>query len=286
MRILLVKNEEDAVGKGLLRQAARHDPFRKDLAMRYNPNVEGMGAGAGGPQTIDSVESGLKECRKNVEELKKAKEDGREKEADDIYHKILGLLEAIRKELQTKPNPELARQADDIRKQIEDIWGGIERLMKKLKAVNVEILESFAKDDCESMQKGLEELKKAQSAKELVDTKELSELLTWIAKADPLIAKCKTRMELARKNLKLTGTVSYEDWTIQTVDGRISVMGVQVGDTHGVRFIKPSRLAILNDKVYKVGDVVEGEGVRVERIGPNTVQVSLRAETREVGIRQ
>jgi hypothetical protein len=158
--------------------------------------------------------------------------------------------------------------------------------MRKLRAVNLAILEAFGRDDCEAMQKGVEELKRSQGAKELIDTKELSEVLTWIAKADPLIAKCRTRMELARKKILLTGTVSHEDWTVQTVDGRINILGVQVGDVHGVRFIKPTRLAIINDKVYRVGDVVENEGVRVEKIGANTVQVSLRDETRDVGIRQ
>jgi len=66
----------------------------------------------------------------------------------------------------------------------------------------------------------------------------------------------------------------------------VNVFGHQVGGVHEVRFIKPNRIAVINDKMYRVGDVVESEGVRIEKIWAFGIQVSLREEVRDVGIRQ
>jgi hypothetical protein len=43
---------------------------------------------------------------------------------------------------------------------------------------------------------------------------------------------------------------------------------------------------VLHGESYRVGDTVQGEGVRVEKIWAYGVQVSLREETREVGLQQ
>jgi len=289
LRILLVKGEEDAVGKSLLRQGARRDPFRKDLAMNFGKGADAGKKGDGGVGDIDpaSFEARYKEAKVFLDDLRKAKDESREADGDTIYHKIIDYYDALKRSLQDKPQTaEVARQIEDLRKQAEEIWGGIDRLMKKLLAINVKVLEAFTRDDCTEMEKGVEELRKAQDAKELRDQPQLVELAGWIAKADPLIAKCKTRLELAKKKISLTGTISYEDWSVQAVEANLVFLGVQVGGSQNVRFIKPNRLAVINEKVYKVGDVVEGEGVRVEKIWPHGVQVSLRDETRDVGIRQ
>jgi hypothetical protein len=66
----------------------------------------------------------------------------------------------------------------------------------------------------------------------------------------------------------------------------VSAFGLQVGGVQDVRFTKLNRIAVINEKMYRVGDVVEGEGVRVEKVWAFGVQVSLREEVRDVGIRQ
>jgi hypothetical protein len=100
------------------------------------------------------------------------------------------------------------------------------------------------------------------------------------------VGKCKTRIELGKKKLVLTGTLLHEDAQFLPVDATINVFGHQLGGVHEVRFIKPNRIAVINDKMYRIGDVVEGEGVRVEKIWAFGIQVSLREEVRDVGIRQ
>jgi hypothetical protein len=289
LRILLVKGEDDAVSKALLRQGARRDPFRKDLALSFNKDKNKKDGDKDTAVPVDpaSFDKVYKDAKGLLDELRKAKDEGREGDGDVLYHKVIDHYDALKKSLVDKPQtPDVLRQVEDIRKVAEETWGGVERLMKDLIATNVKILEAFGRDDAAEMEKGVEKLKKAQGAKELQDRPELVELAGMIAKADPLIAKCRTRLELARKKVVLSGTISYEDWSIQTVDASIVLLGTQVGGSQNVRFIKPNRLAIINDKTYKVGDVVEGEGVRVEKIWPHGVQVSLRDETRDVGIRQ
>ncbi|MBV8880218.1 MAG: hypothetical protein JO332_09660 [Planctomycetaceae bacterium] len=137
------------------------------------------------------------------------------------------------------------------------------------------------------MEKGIEDLKKAVATrKELEETKELAQILKWIGELEPLVNKCKTRIELSRKKLVLTGTLLHEDVQVLPVDVSINAFGHVVGGIQDVRFTKPNRIAVINDKMYRVGDVVEGEGVRVEKIWAFGIQVSLREETRDVGIRQ
>jgi hypothetical protein len=84
----------------------------------------------------------------------------------------------------------------------------------------------------------------------------------------------------------LTGTMLHEDVQLLPVEAGVSAFGVPVGGVQDVRFTKLNRIAVINEKMYRVGDVVEGEGVRVEKIWAFGVQVSLREEVRDVGIRQ
>jgi len=159
--------------------------------------------------------------------------------------------------------------------------------MKQLRGVYVQVTEAFNKDDCGSMEKGIEDLKKAVATrKELEETTELQQILKWIGELEPLVSKCKTRIELGRKKLILTGTMLHEDVHVLPIDTSVNIVGHQVGGIQDVRFTKPNRIAVINDKMYRVGDVVEGEGVRIEKIWAFGIQVSLREETRDVGIRQ
>jgi len=291
LRVLLVKGEEEAVGKDrVLRHAGRRDPFRKDLALTRAKGGEGEkkeGETIVPPTDVQQFTAELAKAVKLVEELRKAKDEGRETEGEEMYQKLLAYHTAFRKSLAVKPQgQELQNQVNQLRRQAEEIWGGAERLLKKLRLVYLRITELFERDECEEMAKGIEELKKSQARPELQDTPQVIEVNGWILKVEPLLVKCRTRMELARKKIELSGTIAYEERVFYPVDASVNVFGHSVGAATEVRFVKPSRLAVINEKVYRVGDVVEGEGVRVEKIWPQGVQVSLREETRDVGIRQ
>ncbi len=288
VRRVLVKEEVEAVGKNeRIRPGARRDPFRKDLAMmpQATAGVEGKERPISvSKSTIDKV---IEDIEKRFEDLRKAKEEKREDEGQLIYEKLIEIFSAVRNgNLQDPLPPAQMARVEALRKQTEDLWGGIDRLIKKLQTTYVKVLDAFNRDELDVMEKGIDELKKAQARKELEDQPQLAQVLKWIGELEPLVGKCKTRIELAKKKISLTGTLLHEDAQMIPVEAAVSVFGHQVGGVQEVRFIKPNRIAVINEKMYRVGDMVDGEGVRVEKIWAFGVQVSLREEIRDVGIRQ
>ncbi len=288
-RRVLVKDEIEAVGKNeRVRPGARRDPFRKDLAMMHK--VKGDGPGTGAATIVvdkNKIPEALKEMEKLVEDLKKAKEEKREDEGQKIYNKILDWHAAFRRaNIENPLQPNDLAKVESLRKSAEEVWGGIERLMKELQGVYVKVIGHFNNDECDPMEKGISQLKKSLDRKELADQVELSKILRWIGELEPLVGKCRTRQELGKKVIRLTGTMIHEDIQMVPVDATVSFMGHTAGGQQEVRFVKPNRIAVINEKMYRVGDVVEGQGVRVEKIWAFGVQVSLREETRDVGIRQ
>lgn len=289
VRRVLVKDEIEAVGQNeRVRHGGRRDPMRKDLAMAPAAGKAGAKETEAAQPIPDNVAQALKEIEALLEDLKKAKEEKRDDEGQKIYDRLLVYFSTMRAMNATKPLApvELAR-LETLRAQTEEIWGGLERLMKTLRGVYVQVTDAFNRDECGAMEKGIEDLKKAAATrKELEDTPQLTQVLKWIGELEPLVNKCKTRIELGRKKLVLTGTMLHEDVQVLPLDASMSLFGVFVGGTQDVRFTKPNRIAVINDKMYRIGDTVEGEGVRVEKIWAFGIQVSLREENRDVGIRQ
>ena len=289
MRRVLVKDEIEAVGKNeRVRPGARRDPFRKDLAMFFNPRAaKGDDKRGEPPPDPSNMAATFTKLENLIEDMRKAKEEKRDEEGAKAYERFLDIHASIRAlNLQKPLPPEQMARVDSLRKQAEEVWGGVERLMKTLQAAYVRVIESYNRDECEAMEQGIGEFKKAQTRKELEDQPQLSQVLKWIGELDPLVAKCKTRIELGKKKIVVTGTMLHEDAQMIPLDVTINFLGHQVGGIQEVRFIKPNRIAVINDKMYRVGDVVEGEGVRLEKIWAFGVQVSLREEVRDVGIRQ
>ncbi len=288
VRRVLVKGEEEAVGQGtVLRQGARRDPFRKDLALISGTGGTEKKAGTEVVRPIDPSNFlvRLKEAETGLEELQKAKEENREKDGEDIYQRILSDYEQLKRVTREQP-PEVVRRVDDLRRKAEEIWGGAERVLTKMKAIYVKIYEYFEKDDVPKMEEGLTLLRKAQERPEIKGAPQELVITKMVSELEPLLTKSRTRLELAKKRLVVTGTMSYDEEVLHPIEVQVNVFGVQVGVPYEVRFVKPSRLAIINEKQYKVGDVVEVEGVRVDKISSHGIQVSLKDETRDVGIRQ
>jgi hypothetical protein len=289
VRRILVKDEIEAVGKNeRVRPGARRDPFRKDLAMYYNPSTakpdERSKEAAPDPNNMAATFTRMEAL---IEELRKAKDEKLDVEGQKSYERFLEIQSAVRNLNAAKPlPPEQMARVDSLRKQAEEVWGGIERLMKSLQATYVKVIDAYNKDDSEQMELGIGEFKKAQSRREFEDQPQLSQVLKWIGELEPLVGKCRTRIELGKKKIVVTGTLLHEDSQILPVDVSVNVFGHQVGGIQEVRFIKPNRIAVINDKMYRVGDILEGEGVRVEKIWAFGIQVALREEVRDVGIRQ
>jgi hypothetical protein len=290
LKRILVKDEIEAIGRNeRVRPGARRDPFRKDLAMYFNPK---LGKGPAGiervpPPDPSNMAATFKQLEDLIEEMRKAKDEKRDDEGQKHYERFLDIHASVRALNAQKPlPPEQMARVETLRKQAEEVWGGLDRLMKMLQGTYVKVIEAFNRDDVGQMEAGIAEFKKAQNRKELDDQPQLAQVLKWIGELEPLVAKCKTRIELGKKKVVVTGTMLHDDAQLIPVDVAIGMFGHQVGGVHEVRFIKPNRMAVINDKLYRVGDTVEGEGVRIEKIWAFGVQVSLREEVRDVGIRQ
>jgi hypothetical protein len=284
-RRVLVATEREALGDRPLIQSARRDPFRKDQAFN---RPDGKGAGKTEKVNPNDVEQNLAEAKKLIDDLQKAKTEKRDADGEKTYQRLLDLVDALLVANKNKPlDPNQLTTVMQIQQDMEKIWGGVERLMKQARLIFVKSTQMFDRDDAVGMEQGVKELKALLQRRELKNyPAQLSELHRWIGQLEPLVLRCKTRLELAKKKLVLTGTTLSEVWEQVPLDLRVSVFGHQAGSLLDVRFVKPVRIAILNGKAYRVGDSVEGEGVRVEKIWPHGVQVSLRDETRDVGIRQ
>jgi hypothetical protein len=288
VRRILVKDEIEAVGRNeRVRPGARRDPFRKDLAMTFNPAVVKSDDHREPTPNPNDMAATFTRMEALIEELRKAKEEKLDVEGQKSYERFLEIQSAIRNLNLAKPLlPEQMARVDSLRKQAEEVWGGLDRLMKNLQANYVKVIDAYNRDDSDQMEQGIAEFKKAQTRRELEDQPQLSQVLKWIGELEPLVGKCRTRIELGKKKIVVTGTMLHEDAKILPVDVSVNVFGHQVGGIQDVRFIKPNRIAVVNDKMYRVGDILEGEGVRIEKIWAFGIQVSLREEVRDVGIRQ
>ncbi len=287
LRMVLVKGEEEAVGQSALIQLrGRRDPFRKDLAMRTKTAEKDIDKvkGTDGAPPPATPEEGLAAADKIIEELVKAKERKDLDGARSQYYKGIKLFLQLR-DLK-EPNPEARNRIEEFKKKLEDLFGGAKRRLEEARGVFVRGVDRFGLEDVAGVEKALGDLRKMEGLPEFVGAGELTELKTWIADLEPMLVRCRTRLELAKKKLVLTGVTLCYDEKPQVMEFPLHVFGHSVGAPHELRFIRAAHYAIINEKMVRVGDLVEGEGVRVEKIWKYGVQVSLKEETREVPIRQ
>lgn len=287
LKFILAKGEDEAVGQSThIRVNGRHDPFRKDLAMVVKPK---------GKDTVDSKiaeDVGAKKPdelfalgEKLLEDLKKALERKDKAESRALYDRIIQVYVKLR-DLSKDADAQVKVRVENLKRKVEDLYHGVEMLVERARKVFAAAHDRFEHEDVEGMGKLLNELRELEKSPELVGSEGTTQLRQWVTQLEPLLERCRTRLELARKKLTLTGVVLHYEEKPQTVEARLHVFGHAVGAAQEVRFIRATHFAIINDKMYKVGDLVEGEGVRVEKVWKYGVQVSLQDETREIGIRQ
>jgi hypothetical protein len=217
--------------------------------------------------------------------LKKAVERKDKAEARVLSDRIVQVYIKLRESSKDADSQVRARM-ESLKKRTEELFPGAVMLVEKARKIYTEALDRFEHEDVTGMEKLLNDLRNVEKAPELVGAEGLTTLRQWVVELEPLLTRCKTRLELAKKKLMLTGVVLHFEEKPQTVEARLNVFGHAAGASQEVRFIRATHIAIINDKMYKVGDTVEGEGVRVEKVWKYGVQVSLQDETREVGIRQ
>jgi hypothetical protein len=287
LKFILARGEDEAVGQSThIRVNGRHDPFRKDLAMVVKP--KGKDAATKMPDDVVGARKPdelLALGEKLLEDLKKALERKDKTESRALYDRIIQIYIKLR-ELSKDADAQVKVRVENLKRKVEDLFHGVELLVERARKVFAAAHDRFEHEDVAGMEKLLNELRELEKSPDLVGSEGTTQLRQWVTQLEPLLDRCRTRLELARKKLTLTGVVLHFEEKPQTVETRLHVFGHAVGAAQEVRFIRATHFAIINEKMYKVGDTVDGEGVRVEKVWKYGVQVSLQEETREIGIRQ
>ncbi len=289
IRVVLVEGEAEALkGLAMIPDRGRSDPMDKSAAMNSKGRAPGVSTPPKGPRVSgENLEGAIVEAQRVLQALQAAHEAGLEDQAKSLYEEAIGYYLELHP-LVLRRQPGLLGRTQEIKAQAERIWDGAGRLVREARPVYVQALEDFERESCLELEKKLVRIRGYQKRPEVVLGAEehLATLRGWAADLEPRVVRCRTRMELARKKVLVTGTARYFQEVPQRIPLGLSLVGHEIGDVHEVRFIRAEQLAVINGKPYRVGEIVEGEGVRVERIWTHGVQVSLREETRDVPLRQ
>lgn len=291
VRIVIARDRTEALaGTGLVPRLGRGDPFDKAAAMR-NAALERLRAARGGPDvvpphvTLDSLQSDLNAAAKMVEEIRVRRSAGELEEARQAYARALVHLKAIR-ELAAKRRPELLPAIDQSREDAEAQWDGAAQLEREARALYVRAHRHLEREDGDALEQARRELAHLRDRIEVERRPERNSIARWASEVEALGVRCRTRMELARTRLDISGITTGQRSTAESIEVRTTVFGHQVGILEEVRFMRPVLLAEINGEIYRTGDTIRGTGIRVDRISRQSVQVSLRDEVRDVGLRR
>jgi hypothetical protein len=274
-RVVLVEDDLAAFKKAVnLHRSTRRDPMDKKEAMNGGrttpfPDEDRLRV------TADTLMSTLSDAQKNLEPLRVLKANGSSEEIAKAYFELLQQWKAIRDRAAALGKPEVVAQADAVRAGAEEIWDGAAQALQAARLSSVKAIEAFDRMDLADLERNVKSLREAASRIELELRPELSEVIQMAAKAEPMLVRCRTRVDLARKPVLVTAIV------IAAVDEPVSIE-VGAGVRQNVRFMRDRSSAAINGKTYQVGDRVDELGIRLEKVSTHSVTVSLRGELREI----
>lgn len=290
-RIVIAAGQTEALdGIGLLHRHGRRDPLAKGEAMR-NAALERERAARGDLEipapliTLDSLDSDLVAARKLIEETRAQKAAGDEEEARKSYLKVLVHLKAIR-DLAARRRADLLPALDQVRDEAETAWDGaaqVEREAGRLLAALPDLADRL---DVEGLERAQKELQGLRDRIEVERRPERDRIAALGAEAGTIIVKVRTRRDLARTRLDVTGVTLGEREEETTIDARIRLFGPTFGAPVTVRVVRPFAMADVNGRTVREGDLIEGTPVRVDKIYSYGVRFSLRDEARDVGLRR
>ena len=282
-RIVMAADRAQALAEiGPVHRHGRRDPMDKLTAMR-NASLERRRTLIGEPEagipppTLDSLSSDLVGVRKLLEQVRAQKADGDLDEARRGYLQALVRLKAIR-ELAGKRRPEMIPEIETVRDDAELAWDGAIQAAQEARALYVQVEDQMARLDCEGVGRIRAELQALRDRIEVERRPEREAISAMLADVGTLAVKCRTRRELAQVRLLLSGIMMGEKTTVEALPA--------VAIEPEVRFVRTFAWAEINGQVYRVGDTISGTPIRVDRISRHSVQVSLRDEVRDLGLRR
>jgi hypothetical protein len=288
--IIAADREEALDGIGILHRHGRRDPFEKATAMR-NAAQEHQRAARGDLEmpaplvTLDSLDSDLSAVRKLIEEIRAQKAAGDSEQARQTYGKVLVHLKAIR-DLALRRRPALLPQIEQTRDDAETAWDGAAQVEREAGRLFVGAHDLMDRLDLEGLERTQKDLQALRDRIEVERRPERDRIAAWGADIGVILVKCRTRLDLVRAKLDVTGITLGEHSDEETLDARMSLFGTVLGAPVKVRVVRPVAMADVNGRLVRPGDLIEGTAIRVDKITSRSVQFSLRDEIRDVGLRR
>lgn len=288
-RFLIAKDENEARGgEYTLSAKGRRDPFSK-----YGALTPKGGGGEKGPRQIrevrdelpvvrvDEVTVKLKEVGDMVEALDNLVK-ANSPQAEAVYQKILRYFEVLRK--MTAGDPVKLNQLDGYKLRAEQLWGGAGRLVERSKTLLVGIEDHYNALNLEGVEKNLTTIKEYRARREFFQDERIREMDKIIRDAERMRDQTKARLDLRdNKKVTLTGVLLMPKYVPERVDLRVVVPGTTLEVSEPVRLVHNVRYALVNDKLQREGEEVEGQqGVVIEKIQPSSITISYKGEVREV----
>jgi hypothetical protein len=280
-RIVITATRDEALAEiGPVHRHGRRDPMDKLAALRNAARDRGRVdlPDAGPPPTLDSLASDLEGVRKLLEQVAARRAEGDLEAGRNAYLQALQRLKAIR-ELASTRRPEMLAQIDAVREDAELAWDGAVQLLQEARTLYVQVEEQMARLDCEAVDHAQRQLETFRDRIEVERRPERDEIARMAGEAGTLALKCRTRRELARTRLEVTGIIMGEKTTLEAADSPLPGLDP-------VKFVQAFAWVEINGQVYRAGDTIAGTSIRVSRITRHSVEVSLRDELRDLGLRR
>ena len=177
-------------------------------------------------------------------------------------------------------------EIERIRNELELAWDGAAQVEGEAGALYLGIKDLIERLDVEGLEKTQRGLHLLRDRIEVDRRPERDQIGVWVADVGTVVAKVRTRRELANARIDITGITLGEQASRETVDARIHVAGQVLGSVEAVTFVRPVAMADLNGRLYTAGETIQGTSIRVEKISRFSVLVSLRDQVREVPLKR
>jgi hypothetical protein len=282
-KMVIVADRAQALeGIGVVHRHGRRDPFDRLAALR-NSSLERARAARGEslpPKPVlspDSLDAELTAALKMIEDARGHRLAGDLEEARRSYLQALVHLKAIR-ELADRRRPDLLPAIERARDDAETAWDGAARVEAEARELYVGIAGLADRLDVGGLERTRKELDLLRDRLEVERRPERGRIEGWALETATVLVKCRTRLDLARARLDVSGITIGETTSEEMLD-------LPLGHVEKVMVVRPFAMADVNGRLLRKGDMVEGTGIRVDDISTHGVRFSLREEVRDVGLR-
>ncbi|HTF56507.1 MAG TPA: hypothetical protein VK661_04555 [Planctomycetota bacterium] len=290
------KDETAAKGSGQpgLTPRGRRDPFSKSGALTAK-EAGGVKTGPGTPEDPnkkkfkdllpEQFDAVFAEAQSLIPQLQDEVSKSLLDDAKRTYLKILqhyrGLYPLSQADVVKRTNVEKLREDAEriyggVKKQLDIALAKVDRINDLLNALNLD-----------GIDREIRELEAMRTLPEFWRSEEgLATLEQAIRGAQNQRLACQARIELEKKTLILTGTITATEVVQDVVKFDLFIGGARFSLAEPVRVSRIVTYSVINDEAYREGDLIAREGVKVLKIHRHAVEVEYKGEVRQVTLKK